>query len=307
LLVQLCGPLRKTLRLFAFMVLSWVKGHRSGKALNAKSRKVFRKGPLRLGICQKARGRGRSEMKLALIGNGAMGQLVSTQARAAGAEIGVNLTSQDASRSVEELASLIRGHDAAIDFSVGVAVVKSVEACARAGVPLVEGTTGWKDQEAEVRRIVAEQDAALVYGANFSIGVNVFYRIVEHASELIGRLDQYQPFIEEEHHARKRDAPSGTALKLKALMSEHIKSEIPIASVRAGHIPGTHRVGLDSAADQIMLTHTARSREGFAGGALLAAGWIIGRKGVFEFSDMLDEIVNGIMNDAHIRGGLGSL
>jgi 4-hydroxy-tetrahydrodipicolinate reductase len=230
-------------------------------------------------------------MKLALIGSGAMGQLVSSQARASGDEIGVSLTSRDASRSLDELGAMLRGHDAAIDFSVGAAVVKNTEACASAGVPLVEGTTGWKDREADVRRIVAEHDAALVYGANFSVGVNVFYRIVAHAANLIAGFDQYQAFIEEEHHSRKRDAPSGTALKLKDLMAEHIKAEIPIASVRAGHIPGTHRVGFDSAADQIMLTHMARSREGFAAGALTAAHWIVGRKGVYEFSDVIDEIL----------------
>jgi 4-hydroxy-tetrahydrodipicolinate reductase len=232
-----------------------------------------------------------TRMKLALIGGGAMGQLVSSQARAAGDEVGVILTSRDDSQSVTELASVLRGHHAAIDFSIGAAVVKNIEACGRAGVPLVEGTTGWKDQEVEVRRIVAEHDAALVHGANFSIGVNVFYRIVAHAAELMAGLDQYQAFIEEAHHNRKRDAPSGTALKLKELMAEHIKTEIPVASTRAGHIPGTHRVGFDSAADQIMLTHTARSREGFAAGALLAAHWIVGRKGVYEFSEVIDEII----------------
>lgn len=230
-------------------------------------------------------------MKLALIGSGAMGQLVSSQARASGDEIGVSLTSRDASRSIYELAGLLRSHDAAIDFSVGAAVVGNVEACARAGVPLVEGTTGWNDQEADVRRIVAQNDAALVYGANFSIGVNVFYRIAAHAASLMSGLDQYQAFIEEEHHSRKRDAPSGTALKLKDLMAETLKGEIPVASLRAGHIPGTHRVGFDSAGDQIMLTHMARSREGFAAGALLAARWIVGRHGVFEFTEVIDEII----------------
>ena len=140
-------------------------------------------------------------------------------------------------------------------------------------------------------RSIADHEGALVYGANFSIGVNVFYRIVSQAARLMAGLDQYQAFMEEEHHARKRDAPSGTALKLKALMSEHIRSEIPIASVRAGHIPGTHRVGFDSAGDQITLTHMARSREGFAAGALLAARWIVGRHGVFEFSEVIDEVI----------------
>jgi 4-hydroxy-tetrahydrodipicolinate reductase len=230
-------------------------------------------------------------VKLALIGHGAMGQLVENLARAAGDEIGVTITSRDGALGAAEVAKLLQGHDAAVDFSIASAVPRNVEACARAGVPLAEGTTGWKDREADVRRIVQEHAGALVFGANFSIGVNVFYRIVEHAASLIIGFDEYQPFIEEEHHSRKRDAPSGTALKLKELMAEHIEAEIPIASVRAGHIPGTHRVGFDSVADQITLTHVARSRAGFAAGALLAARWIVGRRGVFEFSEVIDEIL----------------
>ena len=231
-------------------------------------------------------------MRLALIGYGAMGKLVENLAGAAGAEIGLKVDSRDASLNAAQLAVSLRGHDAAIDFSVGPAVLRNIDAGARAGVPLVEGTTGWHEKLAEARRLVEDHKGALVYGANFSIGVNVFYRIVSEAARLMASLDQYQAFMEEEHHARKRDAPSGTALKLKDLMSEHVKTEIPIASVRAGHIPGTHRVGFDSAADQIMLTHMARSREGFAAGALLAARWITGRKGVYEFSEVLDKVMS---------------
>lgn len=231
-------------------------------------------------------------MKLALIGHGAMGQLVESQARAAGDEIGITLTSSDSSRSVEELAIALRGHDAAIDFSVAAAVLRNVEACARASVPLVEGTTGWKESETDVKRIVEEHGGALVYGANFSLGVNVFYKLLSQAATLFAGLDQYEPFIEEQHHSRKRDAPSGTALQLRTLMAQYIKTEIPIASTRAGHIPGTHRVGFDSAADQITLTHMARSREGFAAGALLAARWIVGRKGVYEFSEVVDQVLS---------------
>ena len=230
-------------------------------------------------------------MKLALIGYGAMGKLVANLASAAGDEIGLTVTSRDASQDAAQLASALHGHDVIIDFSVSSAVLRNIEACARAGVPLVEGTTGWTNDEAEVQRMVAERKGALVYGANFSIGVNVFYRIVSHAARLMSSLGQYQTFMEEEHHSRKRDAPSGTALKLKDLIAEHIKTEIPIASVRAGYIPGTHQVGFDSPADQIRLTHLARSREGFAAGALLAARWIIGRKGMFEFSNVIDEII----------------
>jgi len=226
-------------------------------------------------------------MRIALIGFGVMGQLVAGQVRQAGDEVGVVFTSKES-----VLAETLQKHDVAVDFSVGEAVLKNIEACARAKVPLVEGTTGWKQHEAAARQIVSEHSGAMVYGANFSIGVNVFYRIVKHAASLFAAVDGYAPFIEEAHHNRKRDAPSGTALKLRDLMSEHLGPDIPTSSTRAGYIPGTHRVGFDSEADQVLLTHTARSRQGFASGALLAAHWIVGRTGVFEFGEVMEEILN---------------
>jgi len=231
-------------------------------------------------------------MKVALFGFGAMGQLVAAEARKAGDEVGVVITSKDGELDVEGLAEKLRGHDVAIDFSIGEAVLKNIEACARARVPLVEGATGWKQHEAQAKQIVNQHSGAMVYGANFSIGVNIFYRIAKQASSLFSAVEGYSPFIEEAHHNRKRDAPSGTALKLRDLMSEHLGPEIPTSSTRAGHIPGTHRVGFDSEADQVLLTHTARSRQGFASGALLAAHWIVGRTGVFEFGEVIDEIMN---------------
>src|SRR5919106_2797656 len=226
-------------------------------------------------------------MKLALIGYGAMGQLVAAEARKAGDEIGAVITSKD----VEQLAEQVRGHDAVIDFSVGEAVLKNIEACARAHTPIVEGTTGWKQHESQAKQIVAEHDGALVYGANFSIGVNLFYRLTEHAAKLFAAVEGYESFIEEAHHNRKKDAPSGTALKLRDIMSEHLAGNISTSSTRAGHIPGTHRVGFDSEPDQVLLTHTARSRQGFASGALLAAHWVVGRTGVFEFGEVVEEII----------------
>ena len=220
-----------------------------------------------------------------------MGQLVAAEARAAGDEVGAVVTSREKELTPDELTDKFRGHDVAIDFSVGEAVLRNIEACARARVPLVEGTTGWKAQEQTAKQIVTEHSAALVYGANFSIGVNLFYRIAEHAAKLFASVDGYAPFIEEAHHMRKRDAPSGTALQLRELMGKHLGSDIPTSSTRAGYIPGTHRAGFDSEADQILLEHTARSRKGFASGALLAAHWIVGRTGVFQFSEVIDEIV----------------
>ena len=220
-----------------------------------------------------------------------MGQLVAAEARKAGDEVGVVITSKESGLSADQLAEKLHGHEIAIDFSVGEAVLRNVEACARARVSLVEGATGWKQHESDAKQIVTEHSGAMVYGANFSIGVNLFYRITKQAASLFAAVEGYAPFIEEAHHSRKRDAPSGTALKLRDLMSEHLGPDIPTSSTRAGHIPGTHRVGFDSEADQILLTHTARSRQGFASGALLAAHWITGRTGVFEFGDVIEEII----------------
>ena len=230
-------------------------------------------------------------MRLALIGKGAMGRLVQARAADEGHEVALILDSRAAGRGLDELIEQLRGHDAAIDFSVGSAVLRNAEASARAGVPLVEGTTGWNDELERVRRVMDEHGGALVYGANFSLGVNLFYRLIARAAELFAAVEGYEPFIEEAHHSRKRDAPSGTALRLRELLAAQLEGDISVASTRAGHIPGTHRVGFDSAADQITLTHTARAREGFAAGALLAARWIVGRKGVYEFTEAVDEIL----------------
>lgn len=230
-------------------------------------------------------------MKIALIGHGAMGRLIETLAVEAGDEIVAIIDERHENSPAETVAAEWGGADAAIDFTVAGAVRRNVEACLIAGVPLVEGTTGWNAQKDEILDLVREKDGALVFGANFSIGVNIFYRIVDHASELFSKFADYEVFIEEQHHSRKKDAPSGTALKLKDIVAAHIKNDFSVSSTRAGNIPGTHTVGFDGPADQVILTHTARSREGFASGALLAARWIVGKKGAFEFTDVIDEVL----------------
>ncbi|HEX8070704.1 MAG TPA: dihydrodipicolinate reductase C-terminal domain-containing protein [Pyrinomonadaceae bacterium] len=226
-------------------------------------------------------------MRLALLGHGTMGRLVEARARADGHEVSV----ADSRAAATDLAAQLRGADAAIDFSVAAAVAAHVAACVEAQVPCVVGTTGWREQEAEVRRAVEAGGGALVYGANFSVGANLFYRVVARAAELFAGFDAYAPFIEEAHHARKRDAPSGTALKLRDLLAASYKADVPVSTTRAGHIPGTHRVGFDAVEDQIILTHAARSREGFAAGALVAARWLTGRRGVYEFGQVIDEML----------------
>ena len=231
-------------------------------------------------------------MKIALIGHGVMGQLVAKLAKEQGHEIAVTLNSRDADRLKEDVGTEISGCDVAIDFSVAAAVPHNISLCMIYGVPLVEGTTGWQANRDELVPLVEDADGALVYGANFSVGAQVFFRIAAAAAEFFQNLESYDVYIEEAHHKRKLDAPSGTAIKLGGIVAEHLGREVPISSTRAGHIPGTHRVGFDARADHITLEHVARSREGFAEGALMAAKWIVGRKGVYEFTEVFDEILS---------------
>lgn len=227
-------------------------------------------------------------MKIALIGYGAMGKLIRTLAEEKGHEIGAVFDEADANLFAGEVAEKLKGSDVAIDFTVGMAVPRNVEACVKARVPVVVGTTGWQEDRAMIENIVREGSGAMVFGANFSIGVNLFYRIADFASELFAKFPEYEAFIEEQHHSRKKDAPSGTALKIKEVVSKHIDvGDIP--ATRAGNIPGTHRVGFDGPADQVLLTHSARSREGFALGAIMAAEWVVGKKGFFEFTEIFSD------------------
>ncbi|MGD9629961.1 MAG: 4-hydroxy-tetrahydrodipicolinate reductase [Pyrinomonadaceae bacterium] len=228
-------------------------------------------------------------MKIALIGHGAMGRVIERLALEKGHEVPVIIGEEHKNFAAERFTETLKMADAAIDFSSADAVRRNVEACMLAGVPLIEGTTGWNDEREAIENIVRDADGAAVFGANFSIGVNLFYRVAEYAAELFAKFPEYEAFIEEQHHSRKRDAPSGTALKLKEIVSKHVEIK-SIAATRAGNIPGTHRIGFDGAADQVLIEHTARSRQGFALGAIMAAEWIVGKKGLHEFSDVLEEI-----------------
>jgi 4-hydroxy-tetrahydrodipicolinate reductase len=230
-------------------------------------------------------------MKIALIGYGAMGKLIKTLAENKNYEVAVVIDESDAKLSAAKLAEKLKDVDAVIDFSDADAVKRNVEACLIADVPLVEGTTGWNAEKEIIKKLVEEKQGAFVFGANFSIGVNLFYKIADYASRLFSKFEDYEAFIEEQHHSRKRDVPSGTALKLKEIVAKNIEKDFSVSSTRAGNIPGTHRLGFDGAADQILLEHFARSREGFASGAILAAEWICGRKGFYEFTDVMGEIL----------------
>lgn len=230
-------------------------------------------------------------MRIALIGTGQMGSMVETLARSKGHEVSVAIDESSSALLSSELAAKIAGCEVAIDFSTAIAVRRNVEACMTAGIALVEGTTGWTENFDEIKTAVENEGGAFVYGANFSIGVNLFYRIVDHAAELFSRFPEYEVFIEELHHSRKQDAPSGTALKLKEMIELYEDRVLSVVSTRAGNIPGTHRVGFDGPAEQIVLEHMARSREGFAAGALMAAEWIAGKNGFYEFGEVIEEIL----------------
>jgi 4-hydroxy-tetrahydrodipicolinate reductase len=231
-------------------------------------------------------------VKIALLGYGKMGKLVETIALRQGLEVGPKLDIRDNAGGNGITTTSMDGVDVAIEFSQPDAVLANIEAAARAGIHVVVGTTGWSDQRSKVERIVLDSGIGLVYGANFSLGMNLFFEIVSHSARLIGMLPQYDAFLSEEHHRAKKDAPSGTALNLLDLIRPHLNNPNPsIACIRAGSIPGTHVIGFDSEADTILLEHRARSRQGFAEGAVLAARWIAGRKGFYDFRQVFREII----------------
>jgi len=177
-----------------------------------------------------------------------------------------------------------------IDFTEPGAVLGNITTACLARLPMVVGTTGWSSQFPEARRLVEESGIGLIHGSNFSVGVNLMFRIVSHAADLFSRFQNlYDPFLEEGHHKFKKDAPSGTALDLKQIVESEWGREVPVACTRAGYTPGLHRVGFDSEADTLVISHSARSRAGFAEGALLAAKWILDRKGFYDFTEFMDE------------------
>ncbi|MCU1339267.1 MAG: dihydrodipicolinate reductase [Bryobacterales bacterium] len=183
---------------------------------------------------------------------------------------------------------LLKGSDVAIEFSTPDAALGNIEALAALGMPTVVGTTGWLEHMDRVRTAVDRGGAGLVWAANFSVGVNVFLRAVHETARMLASEPGYGAWAWEIHHSTKKDARSGTLLALvDEMKAAGYPRNIDTSSSRAGAHPGTHEIGFDSAADTITLRHTARSREGFARGALKAAQWIPGKKGVFEFKEIL--------------------
>ncbi len=226
-------------------------------------------------------------MRLAIVGYGKMGKLVEQLAPEFGFEVGLKLDIDNNVNGAGITAANFASIDVAIEFSTPETVVPNIEKISALGVGLVVGTTGWYDQLPRVRAVVERAGTGLVYSPNFSVGVQAFFRIVETAARLLRNEEEYDAWAYEIHHKMKKDAPSGTLLKLKQVMEQGgWRRGIDTSSNRAGTIPGVHTIGFDSEADTITLTHTARSRLGFARGALKAARWIAGRRGVYEFGEV---------------------
>ena len=223
------------------------------------------------------------DRRLAIVGYGKMGRLVESLAPEFGFDVALKLDEFNNANFEGVTAGNFRGVDVAIDFSIPAAVARNAEAISALGVNLVVGTTGWQQHMSEVRAAVERNGTGLVWSPNFSIGVAVFTKLVAEAARLLAEEPEYGAWAWEIHHNTKKDAPSGTLIKLvDAMKQAGYRTAIDVSSNRAGRHPGTHEIGFDSGADTITLRHTARSREGFARGALRAAQWIIGKKGFYE-------------------------
>ena len=228
--------------------------------------------------------------KLALVGYGKMGKLVEKLAPEYGFDVALKLDEFNNAKFEGLTAENFRGVDVAIDFSIPSVVRRNVEGIAGLGVNIVLGATGWLESYDAVNAAVEANGTGLVWSPNFSIGVNAFFRLVAEASRLLAGEPEYGAWAWEIHHSTKKDAPSGTLLKLVDVMKKAgYGRAIDVSSNRAGAHPGTHEIGFDSAADTIVLRHSARTREGFARGALKAAQWVVGKKGFYEFGEIVFE------------------
>lgn len=230
-------------------------------------------------------------MKIALLGYGKMGKVIEQIALTRGHEI-VLRKDQDSTFDGLHLA------DVAIDFSVPDSAVANITACLNIGIPVISGTTGWLANYQSMMDLCATKNGGFIYASNFSLGVNIFFELNEYLAKMMTNLKQYNVSMEEIHHTQKLDAPSGTAITLAEgviknsdysnwTLETPISNEIHIEAKRIENVPGTHSVFYDSNVDQIEIKHTAHSREGFALGAVVAAEWLVGKKGVFTMKDVL--------------------
>jgi len=228
---------------------------------------------------------------LAIVGYGKMGKLIERLAPEYGFEVRARFSGGDNLGGRGLSHETLRGIDVAVEFTTPAAALVNIRHLAVLGVNSVTGTTGWFEQLPIAREVVLHAKTGLVWAANFSVGLNLFLQSVRQAAALFAKHAEYEAWGWEIHHSAKKDAPSGTLKKLAEEMRDAgFTRSVSLSSNRAGAIPGTHEIGFDSPADTITLRHTARSREGFAHGALEAARWIAGKKGFYEFREILADL-----------------
>ena len=226
-------------------------------------------------------------LNLLVLGRGKTGSLVAEVARERGHRVH-SIEAEDNPNSAWLTPENLRAFDVVIDFTTPHAVLANVEACLRAKKALVVGTTGWYGEMERVRAAVAEAETGFVLGANFSYGVNLFFQIVQAAAPAL--THGYSGHITERHHVHKKDAPSGTAVAIQRVLEQAAGVRTGITSEREGDVTGTHTLELASAGDRIVLTHEAKSRRTFAEGAVLAAEWIVGKTGFYDFKDIFAQL-----------------
>ena len=226
-------------------------------------------------------------MKLLVLGQGKTGALVTEVARERGHHVR-SLAGKENPDGRGLSLELLKQVDVAVDFTTPYAVIPNIIRCVEGGVPVVVGTTGWYQHLNKVRELVKERKGALLFGSNFSVGMNFFFKAIQAIAPVLKH--EYRGNIVERHHAHKKDKPSGTAVTLQKILEAGSGQKVEIASVREGEIVGMHLVMLDSADDTILLTHDAKSRLGFASGAVRAAEWIKGKTGLFEFQEIVEQL-----------------
>jgi 4-hydroxy-tetrahydrodipicolinate reductase len=229
-----------------------------------------------------------SGLRVAIVGDGKMGRAVADLARERGWTVTALLGVEENEAGDGLTRDRLGDTEVVIEFTEPAAAPANILAAVRAGYPVVTGTTGWVDQLERVTKGVLDVQGALVHAPNFSVGVNLFLALAAAAGDVMRRAPQFDAHIVETHHAAKKDSPSGTAIALDRAAASALARSIPVTSVRTGHVPGTHELSFDGPFETIRLTHTARDRRVFADGALHAAEWVRGRRGVFTMRDVLD-------------------
>ncbi|HET6761928.1 MAG TPA: dihydrodipicolinate reductase C-terminal domain-containing protein [Gemmatimonadaceae bacterium] len=229
-----------------------------------------------------------SERGIAIIGDGKMGQAIRQLALEKGWRVAAFLGENESAGGSGINAKTLGKADVAVEFTQPDAAVANITASLRAGVPIVAGTTGWYDALPDVTRIAKETGTGFLWSPNFSLGINVLIELARYAGTLMRALEGFDAHIVETHHSRKKDAPSGTAIAIGKAATDTLDRSIPTTSIRTGSVPGPHELIFDGSFEQLSLNHVARDRRVFAEGALQAAGWLIGKKGVFTMRDVLN-------------------